>query len=403
MGTPLSTLLNRMNRYQALSTVEEQFKVHDIDEAIRDIRRDFQLPWTMQRGSLRVFDGVLVYPTASDHDEVAYLDTRGQVYEDRLRFKETSLQQFFENYDEIRNLLTDIWDNGTRYLGVRLNGINDYIIPPAVLVDTAESTAGFTASGDASNILVDFVMFDQDDNSTEPNNASIRFTVTQALNTALVEKNLAATGLTISDTLYQRKFFFIKVLFSSVPTSVQLRFGNNNTNYLFTNVTTQFSGQAFRANQRNLLAFDLNNASTVGTINPNSFAYYAVNLINAPSGLYNIDTSWLRQWQLIDYWYYSRFDVQTITSSIANQEFFMDDNGNYAIDSQLVGDKQWADVVMFDAMLTTANDLENNKIVQLIAQERQEAWEKMFMRYPSMRPKVTTMKYKFLTDFNRDV
>jgi len=60
---------------------------------------------------------------------------------------------------EIRNLLTDIWDNGTRYLGVRLNGINDYIIPPAVLVDTAESTAGFTASGDASNILVDFVMF----------------------------------------------------------------------------------------------------------------------------------------------------------------------------------------------------------------------------------------------------
>jgi len=108
----------------------------------------------MQRGSLRVFDGVLVYPLRPIMMRWRILIHAARYMRIVYVFKETSLQQFFENYDEIRNLLTDIWDNGTRYLGVRLTESMIILSRPAVLVDTAESTAGFTASGDAVIFLL---------------------------------------------------------------------------------------------------------------------------------------------------------------------------------------------------------------------------------------------------------
>ena len=74
MLTSLSTLLTRMNRFQTISTIEEQYKVLDLDDAIRTIKRNYQLPWMLKKGSIRVFDGVLEYPTAVDHDYLAYLE-----------------------------------------------------------------------------------------------------------------------------------------------------------------------------------------------------------------------------------------------------------------------------------------------------------------------------------------
>ena len=73
--TKLSTLLSRMDANATLLATEESDKVRDLDEAIRGLKREFQTPWSLKKSTIRVFDDVLEYPVAADHDELAYIDT----------------------------------------------------------------------------------------------------------------------------------------------------------------------------------------------------------------------------------------------------------------------------------------------------------------------------------------
>ena len=227
-------------------------------------------------------------------------------------------------------------------------------------------------------------------------NASIKFTITQ--NTNLGE--IAFTPNTLIDTDYKRKYFFIWVYLggSTAPTSIDLKFGLDSSNYLTKNITTQFSGQALKSNDWNLLAFDLNSCTTVGTPTT-SFSYGAVSFNSASSGVYYIDASYLRQWVLMDYWYYSNYNVKTSSSSVPNQKYFMDSNETYSLDSELVGDDEWVDVIMYDALLTGINEKENANIIGLIQQKRNEAWIKFLENYPSGKQLITTRKYNFRNDY----
>lgn len=389
MLTPLSTLLDRMNRYQTIATIEEKYKVLDLDDAIRTIKRDFQLPWMLVKGSLRVFDGVLEYPTAPDHDYLAYIErpqngTGSQgIYADTFRGRYTSIQQFYEDLDN-RNVMAEIFDTNVQYLGIR----DKMYSGASSLVDSAQTVSEYTPSLDASNVAFDNVLF-------VTNSGSIRFTNTNVTGFAKVSCNFQA----ISNPNYLRNYFFVWVFLSGVPSSIKLEFGNNALNNLFSTVTTQFSGQAFKINQWNLIAFDLNTASTLGTINPNIFQYFGITLNGAPSGFYNIDASYIREWELLDYWYYSTYAVQLNGANIPNQEYFNNNVQVYKTDSSLVGNSEWGDVVVYDACLNSLNDKENQKVYDVIKEKRDEAWKKLQEIYPSIKPYIITQKYRFENDF----
>lgn len=382
-----------MNRYQDVSTVEEQFKVRDIDEALRTQRRSVKPPWVIKSTTLRVFENVFIYPVPDDHDYLAYLDNQlNQQTSPSLNGKRnayfvyTSLEQFYENVNN-RNKLSDIWDSGSRYLGVRYNPID----ASQALTSSSDITE-YTASGDASGLFSETVV-------TIDDTDSIGFVVTHSSNVALISDVIAQP---ISNVDYKSNYYFRWAYFyNNTPTSVQLRFGTDASNYLYGNVSAQFSGQAFQPNNWNLLAIDLNTASTLGTINDNNFAYEAIQFTGLASGTYYINNAYLRTWNLFDYWYYSKYNVKTEAATVADQQFFFDDDTNaYSVEDSLVGDSEWIDVIVFDAILTTLADNQNKDVITQIQTKRDVAWNNLLLKYPDMAPVIITQSYNFSGDEN---
>lgn len=391
--TSLANLPNRENRYQSLDAISEVYKVNDLDEGIRAVKRNHHLPWLVKQSTIRVFSDVLLYPPASDHDYLVYMDTTQdqQPYGYRMRARYTSLQQFFEDPD-YRNTLAEIWDTNGLVLGIRDKNVPPGISSASQTLDEAEQISNYTASNDASGLVLDSVNF-------ETGNASVRFTNTNTTNNALVEWTFSAGSF--NNANYQRNYFFVWVYMTGVPASVNLRFGVNSTNYLSANVTTQFSGQAFKAGGWNLLAIDLNVAATTGTINTSSiFNYGAVQLLSAPSGIYNIDASYLREWTLLMYWYVSKFAVQTNGASAPDQEYFINETtGLYSTDSSLAGPHEWADVVMYESMLRGLSDKENETLYKKVQTELEQAYMRLYQNWPDSKPLQNTIGYRFETDY----
>ena len=383
--TPLSTMLSRMDRWQTASAVEEQFKVRDIDTVLREIRWNLSLPWTLTKGSLKVFTDVFEYPVATDHDELAFLDNpRVKRYEDKPRFQYLTHKDFLEDPSN-RNQLAEIWDQGTKYLGVRYTPTN----LSSTVVENAESATGWSVSGDATAVALDNVMYYQ-------GSGSIRVTIVNSSGTATVTTALTTT---ISDSNYRKKYFFIRVYLDAAPTSVALRFGNDVSNYLSASVTTQFSGQSFKADSWNYLAIDLNTATETGTISSSAFDYQALVFTGAASGTYFIDESYLREWTLMDYYYYSKYMVALTGSSVANQEYFFNSSEVYATDTSLIGDSEWADLVVYMALELTMADKENDKVKATIEAKRDKALAALSRRYPDMVPLQSTVGWRFMTDY----
>ena len=281
--------------------------------------------------------------------------------------------------------MAEIFDTNVKYLGIR-DKITD---GTSQLVDSGEVVGNYVPSNDASNIVLDTVLFVY-------GQGSIRFTNTNATNLATITCNFQS----FTNVNYLRNYFFVSVYLSGLPTSIKLTFGNDVANNLSTTVTTQFSGQPFKINQWNTLAFDLNTATTLGVINPNAFDYFRIDFNNAPSGFYNIDASFLKEWDQLDYWYYSSFAIQTINSTTPDQEYFNNTSQIYKLDSSLVGDTEWTDVILYEACLLSLTDRENEAIYKKIKEKRDEAWDDLTKIWPSMKPVITTTSYRFLTDFN---
>lgn len=389
-STLLSVVISRMDRWQTIATIEEQFKVRDLDDAIRTWRRKIQLPWALKKGTLRIFDDVLEYPVASDHDELAYLDTqKGTFYEQKARYRYTSLQQFFEDPDN-RNTTAEIWDQGTKFLGVRYKDIQQ----GSQLLNNAEDVDDYSVSGDATSVTKDTVVF-------KKGNASMRVAITNSSGTATVKNDFTSS---FTDGNYKRKYHFKWIYLDSVPTSIALRFQVNDTNYLeTTGITTQFSGQALKADDWNLIAHDLNTATETGTISTSSlWASEKVILTGAATGTYYVDDSHLRAWDLQDYWYYSLNSVLLNGSSVADQQFFYNDSDVYSTDSSLVGDDEWIDIVMYEAMLTSLGDKENDAVFSKIQNKLSQATEELFDRYPSLNPAIITNVWRFGYEFNKE-
>jgi len=387
-ATPLSTIINRMNRYSPSLTVEEANKVRDLDEAIRALRRVLPCPWTLKKASLRVFDNVFEYPVATDHDELAYLDTSKNIYyPSRARFQYTSLIQFYEDPTN-RNQIAEIWDNGQRYLGVNYKNIGE----SSQVLNEAETVGDWTVTGDASSPALDQVMY-------KDGNGSIRFTITSSTGTAGIRNALTVA---ISDSTYKKKYHFKWVYLSAVPTSLELRLETSATNYISTTgITTQFDGSPLKAGAWNLIAQDLNTATETGTFDSTSIAYERVVFTGASTGTYYIDASYLRAWELLDYWYYSIYSVKaTGSTAVASKELFFDeDTGSYTTSDELVADSEWVDCVMYDSILTEMVDLKDKDMRDEIRTKKTEAWGRLIAKYPSLDPVIITNRYRFIDDF----
>lgn len=379
--TTLALLLEEMNREKDIDLLEEQYKVKALDGAIRRFRRASVFPWTIKKGSLRVFRDVKEYPVASDHDELLYLDPASLAsYAETARFHNTSLQQFYEDVMSSRNLMAEIWDSGTPMLGVNYK---DFELENTEL-DDAEDSDNYTASDDATSVTEDLVNYKE-------GNGSIKVAVTASSNIATVKTTFPVAQ---NDSDYKGKYHFRWVYLDAVPTSIEMRLQTDDSNYLKTVVTTQFAGQAFKADQWNLIAQDLNTATAVGTFNSASIVSEKIILNGAATGTYYLDTASLREWKLFDYWYYSKNVVVASGSSSADQEKFYR-SSTYETADALVGDAEWMDVIIFEAMESLLPGINNVNLFSYIMRKKREAWDEFDAKYPNMVPAITTNRYRF--------
>lgn len=380
--TLLSTLISRMQRWTTITrNTEEQYLVYDLDEALRSLKRTVKTPWSLKKSTLRVFSDVLEYPKASDHNGIAIIEGQENSYGEKPKPYYTSIQEFYEDPNN-QSQIAEIWDNGVNYLGVRNKNLDN----TNQVLDTCELDDGYTISGDITAKAIDNVIY-------KTGNGSLRLTVVNSSGTATLEKTFTA----FTSSLYQRKYVFFKVFLSSVPTSINLRVGADSSNYLLKNVTTQFSGQAFKANDFNIIAIDLNSPdSTVGTISTStSFDYYMFQMVGASSGLYYLDEVALKEWKLMDYWYYSNYAVATVGQTVPNQSYFRNDSEIYSADSLLVGPTEFADVIVYEALLSSIADAENSKLYPVIKSKRDDAWETLLDSFPDMEPLMITHTWRF--------
>jgi len=380
-STVLSTILSRMNRWQDIERIEEQFKIRDLDNALREQKREINPPWTLRKRTLRIFSGVVEYPVADDHDELAFLEPQNiESYRDSARFYNTSIKQFVQQVNSTRNLLSEIWKDGSKILGVNYKTKQ----VGSQLLSTAEVASDYTASEDASDITKDNVV-------AKKGNSSIRFNVVNSAGMAVVKNTFTA----FLDTKYKNKYHFRYIYLGGVPTSIDLRLQTDDSNYLTGNITTQFGGQVLKINDWNLIAVDLNTATEVGSFDNTSIASEMVILNDAPTGVYYLDESSIKEWELFDYWYYGLNSIITLGNTSPDQKYLFNSSEVYSTDSKIVGDDEWIDAIMYDAMLVSINEKENSVIYQEIKGRREKAWTKLTERYPSMVPVIVTQKYRF--------
>lgn len=383
--TTLSNVLDAMNAYQDISTMAEEFKIRQLDYAIRKLRRQSTFPWNLIKGSLKVFDGVKEYPIVSGHDELAFLEKDNiERYADSARFFNTDLKQFYQDVNSSRNLITEIWDGGTKLLGVNYKESS----LGSKLLSNASVASEYTGSGDAGTPTKDTVTY-------KIGGSSISVPITSSAGTATIVNTITS----FSDSKYKNKYHFRWIYLDAVPTSINIQLRTDASNYLSTDVTTQFSGQAFKADQWNLIAQDLNTATETGTFDSTDIASEAVVLTGAGTGTYYLDDSNLREWTLLDYWYYSKYNIQTEDeTSVADQEYFYTTAGEYNVADKLIGDSEWIDVIMYDAMKRLVADIDNKNLYAAIMDERRVAWDDFFKKYPNLIPQMTSINYRFNND-----
>lgn len=378
MATSLSIILNRAERFQAIKAVSRESFVRDIDTFLATEQNAYKYPFRLRKTTVRVFDGVFFYPTESDYDELAFLDDQqGEDYQ-RPEFIFNSMKQFLEDQD-YQNRWAEIWNNGVVYTGIKYKSDE---ATSSQLVDAANDASNYTGTGDAGTPVDDTVFFLEGE-------SSIRVPVVESTDVATVSWTFDQA---IADTNYRQKYFFVDVYLNSVPTSIDVRFGTDSSNYVETTVTTQFSGQAFEANNWNRIAIDLNTATETGVIDSSSFNYAAIDINGVTTGNYYIDASYLRRWELLDKWYYSK--NACLTNAGTYQEGFYDlTTDTYSEDTQLVGTNEWSYVVQYGAMLITYADqgADTGEIAGLFAKAQQTLKE----RYPSNREYVTDTMWDF--------
>lgn len=390
--TSLAFLINRLNAYTPVRNMDEVLKVSALDQAIRMYRTTSNPPWAKKKSTLKVFTHVPLYPIPSDFAQLSILDdplTKDRDFGEHPRYVYTSVRDFLEDPTSGRNTIAEVWESGSKSLGVK--NISDSDMTEGML-DAAGTPALWTDTGDAGTAVLDEVLF-----LTGP--SSIRVPVTFSSGTAtVVDAYLNAT----TDADWKKKYFFRSVYFGTdVPTSLVVDLRTDAGDYVSSGaLTTQFSGQPFKANDWNLIGFDLNTATVTGTFAGTFNDERWVFTVTA-NGSYNFDESFLRGWIMQDLWYYMTSNV--LTSANAYQDFFAPDSATYDMAAVLLGDTNWHDFLVYEACTYLLSDEKEQAILQAVSALRDRSWQNLLARYPDETPQISTDVYRFSTDYQGEM
>lgn len=240
-----------------------------LERTARELIEKADIPEAGGAYPVTLFSGVYDYPVTDSIYGAYFLDFRPKGLSRNVT--DYPYRVGIERFDRTKKVvaggynITFDFNNGVPYIRVA----STKPIPKAV-IDTC-SEADFTLGGSASDLLVDQVVFYDNDNA-------LRFTLTGASSGTL------SKSFTSIDLSSYEKFgtVFIPIWTPSATnlTSVELRLGSDNTNY-YTLTTTQGFMGAFTENDWTLLSFDLSQTTKVGTPDMTKTAYVDIIITHA--------------------------------------------------------------------------------------------------------------------------
>lgn len=274
------------------------------NRAAREVVSDVDLRSTKRKASLspQLYKRVWDYGKPSDMKDWALIDIRKQIKR-VARWTLTSNEEFDARKSINKQLITisDLDGNGLLRISADVDSkeliLND--------MDSLTNDGTWTASGDASNLAVDYQDF-MNGSASLSFNSAVNFTSAILENSTMSSADL---------TLYKNHeiFLWLKFPITAGVTSVKLRFGSSSGAYWEATATTNNEGTAFYTGW-NLLRFAWP-ATSIGTPVITAINYLRIQIVGAGTAV--AATAWKADFVVarigdIHYViYYSKFGWQT--------------------------------------------------------------------------------------------
>lgn len=176
-------------------------------------------------------------------------------------------QQYNQDFDIAKNRQSTLSEFTIQFNnGIKTIRINDGTLPQGIVLDTCETTTGWTANSTATNLTEDNVNY-------ASGSGSLSFDVTTG--TGSVSKTLSS-ALDMTSQLNQASvFYYIYLPTGTALTSTEIRWGSSASAYYSRTLTTTNEGNAFQTGW-NLIRADWLGCSVVGSPNVASITYINV-------------------------------------------------------------------------------------------------------------------------------
>lgn len=360
------------------------------NEALRNIRRKWDLPSSKYVSQLVVYDGVFAYPQPTGYKEFANLSYQ-QLMGDLLSHRYCIEPDFWRNLVSNQVSISDSRNGLERALLVNLNGQLNLANVNLHSCDTFNGNGTWvanTSTSDAATVATDTLYFREGSGSVKFN-----ITVGQSVSDYAEISNSTMTAVDLSVVSVANvgtMFAWVYLPSSTAYTSFTMRWGSSDSAYYESTVTTQFSGATF-VQGWNQLGFDWSTATTTGSPSNSAIdfllfrATYAASF-SSQTGL-RIDQIIMRQKSLLNLHYYSDYLVIDGTTATAKETF----TSATDISSYFNADPSFVDWLLYQVL----EDIYTNVIifpagVQSYANKRLGCEEDIYRRFPSQKPGMMT-------------
>jgi len=321
MSYTIATLKDDMSRKLHGSTLN---KLKDpnglINEAIRQVLQDIDPAETKrtQQVTNAIYDQVFSYQLPTDLKANKIIDIYPQVNRDQSDSARQTYTQFFEK-TKLQDSFYIRNDSGVKSLRYSKSVI------AGQLLSAMNDTDGWSTGNDAENLTKDTLNYIS-------SGASLKFDIDGSTTDGFLEKS-DLDALDLSDR-EEEGAYFLWVFFPdvSIITSINLRWGNDSSNFWDRTVTTPQDGTALQTGW-NLLRFDWNGANSTGTPDSSDIDYTRITVNYNGTGDTNLraDSLIYRFGSIFNIDYYSKFLLRT--SAGVFHETVTDDNDMINLDT----------------------------------------------------------------------
>lgn len=305
----IATFKDDLSRKLHGTDLSQLSKVTDVNSVIREaagnVLAEIDPSETIRSSQITnaIHDRVYDYPLPSDLKGNKIVDLQRQVRRTNSDSFNSLLTKEFDLYKELsNNMLQIVNQDGIKSIRIRK------VLTGRVVVDSVDSITGngnWAVGDDATNLTVDSVNF-------VSGSASLNFDLDGSTTAGHLENStLNSVDLTTHDE-QSSWFVWLFIPDPSAMTSVDLRWGNDTSNYWNRTVTAASDATAFRTGW-NLLRFDWNGATETGTVDPATIDYLrvTVNYDGTADTDFRLDTIVSSLGTIFDIVYYSKFLFQT--------------------------------------------------------------------------------------------